>query len=752
MVGLGTPAAYAQTNPQVPQGGTNTFAAIGTLAPTTGPSDIRNPSGTVVATFTSPGGGTNNGWTLSTTANVVTPGGPQGPPVYGPPIYTVTAPVGATIGTGYQVRSTAWQYPAGSAVFDVVAGSSGGGGTVPAAPTGLTATSGNAQVSLSWTASAGATSYTVKRGTAPGGPYNTTFTNITTTSYTNTGLTNGTAYYYVVTATNAAGESPNSNQASATPQQGAPSPPASLTATSGNAQVSLSWTASAGATSYTVKRGTAPGGPYNTTFTNITTTSYTNTGLTNSTNYWYVVTASNSSGESGNSNEVNAYPQAAPAAPTDLTATAGDAQIALSWTASAGAGNYIVKRSTTAGGGYSTVGMTTATSYTDAGLTNGTTYYYVVTATITNQGYPPQSGNSNEASNTPRLPAPFPKQLTAVSGNTQVALSWEASPGATSYNIKRSTVQNGPYTTVGTSTTASYTNTGLSNGTTYHYVVSALNVNVESSNSDYATATPLVPGPTPQVFQNNVNTFTATGTEPTSPGTYPGSYNSAEIVDPFGNVVVAFDTGQFTGGTKDGWTYSVTANALSYNPINYGPPIYTVTAPPSAAPGVGYKVRTRAWQYPPGTALFNIMESPLAVTWSAGGAISCGGIRYPASGITVAAGSKKRLDAYLATDWDKKDLTFNSGTAYANTITYTHSDPCSYTWSANGGQVEGGNNVGQSIVWIAPATPGTYTITLAVDDQNTVNKSPNESGLRNDAIVGYNDQPVKFSITVNVQP
>ena len=63
-----------------------------------------------------------------------------------------------------------------------------------------------------------ATSYNVKRSTTDGGPYTTIASGVTTTSYTNTGLTNGTTYYYVVSAVNSVGESGNSNQASATPQ------------------------------------------------------------------------------------------------------------------------------------------------------------------------------------------------------------------------------------------------------------------------------------------------------------------------------------------------------------------------------------------------------------------------------------------------------------------------------------------------------------------------------------------------------
>jgi chitin-binding protein len=90
-------------------------------------------------------------------------------------------------------------------------------GNVPAAPGNLVATAGNAQVALTWNASSGATSYNVKRSTTNGGPYANVQTGVTATSFTNTGLTNGTPYYYVVTALNASGEGPVSLQASATP-------------------------------------------------------------------------------------------------------------------------------------------------------------------------------------------------------------------------------------------------------------------------------------------------------------------------------------------------------------------------------------------------------------------------------------------------------------------------------------------------------------------------------------------------------
>jgi hypothetical protein len=86
----------------------------------------------------------------------------------------------------------------------------------PAAPSGLTVTAGNAQNSLSWSASTSATAYAVQRATTSGGPYNQVATSSVTT-YTDTSVSNGTTYYYVVTASNSSGQSSSSSQASATP-------------------------------------------------------------------------------------------------------------------------------------------------------------------------------------------------------------------------------------------------------------------------------------------------------------------------------------------------------------------------------------------------------------------------------------------------------------------------------------------------------------------------------------------------------
>ena len=87
----------------------------------------------------------------------------------------------------------------------------------PQTPTNLTAHGADSKVVLSWSAALGATRYNVKRSATPGGPYSSINSSVHGTTFTDTGLTNGTTYYYVVSASNSQGESGDSNEASATP-------------------------------------------------------------------------------------------------------------------------------------------------------------------------------------------------------------------------------------------------------------------------------------------------------------------------------------------------------------------------------------------------------------------------------------------------------------------------------------------------------------------------------------------------------
>ena len=189
-------------------------------------------------------------------------------------------------------------------------------GVVPAAPTGLTVTEGTNQVALSWTASTGATSYNVYQGTSGGGE-TLLASGVKTTSYTSSGLAaNGTVYYYEVSAVNAIGESSPSNQMAAIPS-GGPAAPTGLTASAGDALVTLTWTAPSGATSYNIYRGTSSTGAHPVIAMRIAGTSFTDMTVTPGTTYYYWALAFGSLGNSGLSNSASATPQGAAACCAD---------------------------------------------------------------------------------------------------------------------------------------------------------------------------------------------------------------------------------------------------------------------------------------------------------------------------------------------------------------------------------------------------------------------------------------------------
>ncbi len=385
---------------------------------------------------------------------------------------------GLTNGTSYSYTVKA--VIGGAATTASVAVSATPVAAAPTAPTGLNATVGSSQIGLSWTAPAGADKYSVYRN-------GTLLTTVTTASYTDTGLTNGVTYsYYVVAFKQNSVGSTASATITATPVAAKPATPTGVTATAGSAQVVVSWTAVTGATSYSVYRnGTLVGSP--------TTATFTDTGLTNGTAYTYTVTANNTGGASTASAGVSATPQvAAPGVPTGVTATAGVGQVTVTWTAVSGATSYQLYRGTTL------VSSPTTTSYVDTSLTAGTSVSYTVKAV--NAGG--ASAASAAASATPTLAAPT--GLAATAGNAQVALTWTAVTGATSYNVYSGT------TLLGSVTTTTYTNTGLTNGTAYTYTVKAVVNAVLSPASSAVTATPTAPTGVNGVFTGPAVSFTPT--------------------------------------------------------------------------------------------------------------------------------------------------------------------------------------------------------------------------------------------------
>lgn len=197
------------------------------------------------------------------------------------------------------------------------------------------------------------------------------------------------------------------------------------------------------------------------------------------------VTIANANGSIASSSTVTIF-GGPPDAPTNVVATAGDVQTALTWDALTNATSYNVKRSTTDGGPYVIVGNSVNTQFTDTNVTAGTTYYYVVSG-LNSYG---EGSNSVSASSTPFLLAPaVPANLTATAGPGLISLTWTASLDAANYNVKRSTTNGGPYAIVGVASTTNYSDAGLLSGVPYYYVVSATNATGEGANSIQATAT-----------------------------------------------------------------------------------------------------------------------------------------------------------------------------------------------------------------------------------------------------------------------
>jgi Putative Ig domain len=120
------------------------------------------------------------------------------------------------------------------------------------------------------------------------------------------------------------------------------------------------------------------------------------------------------------------------------------------------------------------------------------------------------NGNPSIATNFTYSPPPVPTGLTAVSGsNSFVPLNWNASAGATAYNLKRSASTTGYFTTIATLSGTTYTNTGLTNGITYYYKVAAVGANGPSNDSAAVSATPAgpptIPGATPVILSSYYN-------------------------------------------------------------------------------------------------------------------------------------------------------------------------------------------------------------------------------------------------------
>ena len=340
---------------------------------------------------------------------------------------------------------------------------------------------GDGEVTLTWSASEGATQYNVYY--YRGEQRFAYLTSVTAESCVITGLPNGVTGYYMVYPVNKGSLGTFTGDPSPTvtvTARATPAAPTGVTArASGEGEITLRWTRSAGATQYNVYRYRGDQKKYvyiGTTQTN----TYVATGLTGGTNYYFKVKAATKAdgltfvGPFADS--VHAKAAATPAAPKNLTAAAtGDGEITLNWTASARTTEYSVYRYRGDQKKYVCIGTSSTTSYVVTGLSTGTTYHFKVLAACQGDGLtlesPFSASAKTQAIGTPAVPT----GLTAASaGDGRIALSWTKSSGATQYNIYRYNGTKKEFIYIGTSTSNSYTVSGLHVGTTYYFKVVAV--------------------------------------------------------------------------------------------------------------------------------------------------------------------------------------------------------------------------------------------------------------------------------------
>ncbi|HEY1201618.1 MAG TPA: LamG-like jellyroll fold domain-containing protein, partial [Niastella sp.] len=259
--------------------------------------------------------------------------------------------------------------------------------------------------SYSITASGNPTTYSAS-GLPAGFTLNTTTGIITGTPTTpgKTGVTLG--------ATNSNGTGTATLILNVTSNMAPTAPDSAVAAVVNTTQIKLTWKASASTTSYSVKRSLSSGGPYTTVQTGITGASFTDAIPAPEVKNYYVVTALADDLESGISNEV--FASVPPAVPGKPVVTNKNAQVDLKWDTAYGASSYRVKRGTVSGGAYTTIATVNTNSYSDMNVTNGSPYYYVVSA----------AGVTKESANSP--------EAYAVPGSN--SLTWSADPDSITWS------------------------------------------------------------------------------------------------------------------------------------------------------------------------------------------------------------------------------------------------------------------------------------------------------------------------------
>ncbi len=325
-------------------------------------------------------------------------------------------------------------------------------------------------VVIKWSSVDNATGYCVQRKSSSSSTWTSVANDVTGTSYTDNSVptsTTSTTYTYAVYAYADSGNIV-SEQATKSLSVLATASLTSVTHTSSSV-VKLTWGKVSGASKYYVYRKVS-GGSWSKVKTT-TSTSYSDSGLTNGKQYYYWIWAYSSTKKSiFNTSGVSVRKLSNPKLGSAVNASGG---IKVTWSKVTGATGYIVYRKKS-GGSWKKIGTSSSTSYTDkSSLTSGTKYVYTVRAYHKSSGLTNKSWYNTSGVSERKLSIPSLKS--AVNSSTGIKVTWKKVTGAKKYYVYRKK-SGGSWKKIKTTTSTSYTDkSSLSSGTKYVYTVRAVN-------------------------------------------------------------------------------------------------------------------------------------------------------------------------------------------------------------------------------------------------------------------------------------
>ena len=342
-------------------------------------------------------------------------------------------------------------------------------------PTNVTAVAANGSAKVSWVPPTNDGGAPIQAYTVASSPDDETC-DTSRTSCTVTDLTNGQAYTFTVTASNAAVDGPDSNPSNQVTPLGPPSQPSDVTAAPGDTSAVVSWTAPDDDGGRTITGYTATSSPGSKTCHTKTDLSCTITGLTNGQAYTFTIRATSALGTGPASDPSTAVtPAGVPGKPTSVVAVRGVASAVVSWAAPIANGSPITRYTVTASPGSRTCTAVATRSCTVTGLANGQPYTFTVTAT------------NRVGTSLPSVPsAPVttaaapgkPTNVVATSGSGSITLKWTAPPNngspITGYTATETEQGLGVVACTMAGATACIV-TGLSSGVSYTFTVTAIN-------------------------------------------------------------------------------------------------------------------------------------------------------------------------------------------------------------------------------------------------------------------------------------